>query len=81
MFIETMKGMFQKISVQLTKPLSLKKKRQSLLNDIGGEWYMKNEREASTPKETKIKQKAQEKEVEIKINLQMVNRSWNNWKF
>ena len=42
MYIETMKGLYEKIPVKLPKPQSLKEKFQSLLHDIGGEWYMKN---------------------------------------
>ena len=38
---KTMKGLFEKISVELPKPQSQKEKRYSLLNDIGGEWYTK----------------------------------------
>ena len=32
--------MFQKIPVELTKPLSHKERIQSVLHAIGGEWYM-----------------------------------------
>ena len=42
MFFENMKNMFQKIPVELPKLLSHKGKSQSLLHDIGGDWYMKN---------------------------------------
>ena len=49
--------MSEKIPVQIPKPQILKEKRKSLLHDIGGEWYMKNKWGASTPKETKNKQK------------------------
>ena len=41
MFIETMQDLFDKISVQLHKPLILKEKCQLLLQNIGGEWYKK----------------------------------------
>ena len=41
MYIETTKGLFPKIPAQLPKPQSsLREKRKSLLNDIGGEWCM-----------------------------------------
>ena len=33
------------------------------------------------PKKQKISRKAQEKEDEIKRNLQKANQNWNNWKF
>ena len=35
-----MKCMFQKIPVEIPKPLSHRGKLQSLLHDIGGDWYM-----------------------------------------
>ena len=39
---EAMQDFFKKIPVQIPKPPSHSKKRQLLLNDVGGNWYMKN---------------------------------------
>ena len=78
MYIEAIKGFFEKIPVELPKPQSLIEKLQSLLHAIGGEWYIKKkEQEYFTPKKAKNKQKSQEKEAGIKRNLQMENQSWN----
>ena len=58
MYIETMKGLFEKIPAQLPKPQILREKRQSLLHDIGGEWYMKKINEKLSPlKKKKAKNK------------------------
>ena len=37
MYNENMKGLFEKIPVEITKSQSLKEERQFLLHDIGGE--------------------------------------------
>ena len=41
MYFETMINMFQKIPVEITKPLGHKGKRRSLLHAIGDDWHMK----------------------------------------
>ena len=70
MYFETMINMFQKIPVEITKPLSHKDKRQSLLYSIGGGWYMnKFNEKIKYIKKQKLSKKAQENEDEIKRNL------------
>ena len=44
-----MKNLFQKIPVELPKPPSHKKKRQSLLHTFEGGWYMKTFNENIPP--------------------------------
>ena len=44
-----MQDLFKKIPVQIPKPLSLKGKRQSLLNAIRGDWCMKKMNEKLPP--------------------------------
>ena len=75
MYIEAMKYLFKKIPVQLHKQLSHKEKYQQLLYilEVISTW---KKLEASTTKETKTENK-----IEIKINLQMANQSWNEWDF
>ena len=69
-----MKNMFQKIPVELPKPPIPKEKHQSLLHDIRGCWYMNILSDKLPPlKKTKLSKKAQEKEEEIKRNLQEAN--------
>ena len=41
MYIESMQYLFNKIPVQIPKPLSHKGKCKSYLHGIGGDWYMK----------------------------------------
>ena len=62
MYIETMKNMLQKIPVGIPKSLSYKEKIQSLLHDVGGDWYMnKLNDNFPHPKKRKLNKKAQEK--------------------
>ena len=74
--------MFQKILVEIPEPLNLKEKHQSSLHAIGGYWYMNkfNEKLPSL-KKRKLGKKTQEKDDEIKRNLQMENQNRKNWKF
>ena len=68
MYIENMKGLFQKIPVQLPKPQSLRRECQSLLHAIRDEYYMEKW-EYSTTEETKTKQKS------------TIKREWNKKKY
>ena len=73
--------MFQKIPVELPKPLSHKEKLQSLLHAVGGGWQMSKLNEKLPPlKKQKLRKKTQEKRDEIKINLKIANQNWNDWK-
>ena len=77
-----MKIMFQKKSLELPKPPTCKVKRQYLLHANVGGWYMKKMNEKLPPlKKRKLSKKAEEKEDEIKRNLQTANQNWNEWKF
>ena len=76
MYFETMKNMFQKIPVELPKPLSHKIKLQYSLHAIGGDWYMNKFNENITPLNKRIlrknykKRRMKEKEIcryQIKI--------------
>ena len=74
--------MFQKIPVELPKQLINKEKHQSSLHAIGGDWYTNKLNEKLPPlKKQNISKNSQEKEDEVKINLQMANQNWNNCKF
>ena len=65
-------GFVWKIQVELPKPHIIKETLQSLLYDIGGEYYTKKINEKLPPlKKLKMSKIAQDKEDEIKIHLQM----------
>ena len=82
MYIETMKNMLQKILVEIHKLLSHKGKLQSLLHAIGRYLYMNKLNKNLRPlRKLKLSKKVQEKEDEIKRNLQKANQNWNSWKF
>ena len=82
MYFFAMKNMFNKTPVELPKPHSPREKYQSLLYDIGVGWYMRKLSEKLPPlKKSKLSKKSQEKEDEIKRNLQASNQYWNDWKF
>ena len=77
-----MKNIFQKIPVEIPKPFIHKKKCQLLLHPIGGDWYMNELNEKlSHLKKQKPSKNAQGEGDEIKINLQVANQNWNDWKF
>ena len=76
-YFENMKNM--KTPVELSKPLSHKKKLQSLLHAIGSDWYMNKFNYKLPPlNKQKLSKKAQLKENKIKRNLQMENKNWND---
>ena len=78
MYFETMINMFQKIPFELPKPLSNKERRQSLLHAVGGDWWLKKINEKIPPlKKRRLGRKLQEKEGEIRINVQMENKNRN----
>ena len=72
-----MQNMFDKISVELPKPPSTKKK--TLLNAIVDGCYMKKlSDKLSTPKKNKLIKKSQEEGDKIKRNPQTANQKLND---
>ena len=70
MYNGTIKGLFEKIPVEISKPKSLKEKCQSLLHDIRGEWYTEKINEKLPPiNKRKLSKKEKEEENRIKINI------------
>ena len=64
-----MKKLFLKISVELPKPTSPKKKTRSLLHAIEGGWYVKKLGQKLPPlKKRRLSKKSQEKGYKIKRN-------------
>ena len=62
--------LFQKISVELLKPVDYIKKRQMLLTDIGGKLFMdKHESKLPPMKIPGLIKEAQKKEYYIKRNI------------
>ena len=67
MYFETMEIMFQKIPVELPKPLNNKGKRQALLHAIGGDWHIKKLNENLPPlKKWKLKKNQKKKRTKSK---------------
>ena len=61
-YITAMKDMFKKIPTTITKPLSLKRKFQKLMTEIGGGWYIEKITKGLPPlRRPKLGKKAQEK--------------------
>ena len=82
MYFGTTECMFQKTSVKLPKALSRREKIQSLSRATGDAWHINKLNEKLPPlKKQKSIKICQEKGDERKRNLQVVNQSWNDWKF
>ena len=65
-----------------SKPLSQYKNLQLVLIDIDGVWFMKKMSKKLPPfKKHNLSKKSQEKDDNMKRNLQADNRNWNYWKF
>ena len=74
--------MFQKINVELPNQPSPKEKRKSLLNAIGGGWYVYKLGQKLPPlKKRKLSKRPQKEEYKIKRRLTEANQEWNDWKF
>ena len=61
-----------------SKPLSQYKQHQFPLKDIGGTWYKKILKKLTPLRKHKRIKNAQDKDYEIKRNLQTANRNWND---
>ena len=59
-----------------------KRKRQTLLTDIGGGYYLNKMNNPKLPKKnTRLSEKEQEEEEKLKRELKVVCDHWKYWKF
>ena len=81
-YINATEEMFMQIPQKFERALTSKEKKEKLLTDIGGGWYLeKNSRGLPPLKRTKLSKKAQERQDYIQNELYEYNRWWNDWKF